>query len=161
MRRILLLIVAVLTALTSMAQLHVTGKVIESDSQEPVAQTTVKLLKTDSTLAAGVLTKLDGSFSVKAPSAGTYIIQVTCVGFKAYTKRVSAQADKDVKLGTISLQPDAIMLKGATVTGHAAKVTLKADTFVYNAAAFRNGMRFFIRRGEQNREYNRSSEQLG
>jgi len=137
MRRILLLIVAVLTALTSMAQLHVTGKVIESDSQEPVAQTTVKLLKTDSTLAAGVLTKLDGSFSVKAPSAGTYIIQVTCVGFKAYTKRVSAQADKDVKLGTISLQPDAIMLKGATVTGHAAKVTLKADTFVYNAAAFR------------------------
>lgn len=137
MRRILLLIVAVLTALTSMAQLHVTGKVIESDSQEPVAQTTVKLLKTDSTLAAGVLTKLDGSFSVKAPSAGTYIVQVTCVGFKAYTKRVSAQADKDVKLGTISLQPDAIMLKGATVTGHAAKVTLKADTFVYNAAAFR------------------------
>ena len=137
MRRILLLIVAVLTALTSMAQLHVTGKVIESDSQEPVAQTTVKLLKTDSTLAAGVLTKLDGSFSVKAPSAGTYILQVTCVGFKAYTKRISAQADKDVKLGTIELKPDAIMLKGATVTGHAAKVTLKADTFVYNAAAFR------------------------
>ena len=96
MRRILLLIVAVLTALTSMAQ-HVTGKVIESDSQEPVAQTTVKLLKTDSTLAAGVLTKLDGTFSVKAPSAGTYILQVTCVGFKAYTKRISAQADKDQK----------------------------------------------------------------
>ena len=137
MKRSLLIIVAVLTALTSMAQLQVTGKVIESDSQEPVAQTTVKLLKTDSTLAAGVLTKLDGSFSVKAPKAGTYIIQVTCVGFKAYTKRVNVQADKDVKLGTISLQPDAIMLKGATVTGHAAKVTLKADTFVYNAAAFR------------------------
>ena len=137
MRRILLLIVAVLTALTSMAQLQVTGKVIESDSQEPIAQTTVKLLKTDSTLAAGVLTKLDGSFSVKAPKSGTYIVQVTCVGFKAYTKRLSVQADKDVKLGTISLQPDAIMLKGATVTGHAAKVTLKADTFIYNAAAFR------------------------
>ena len=137
MRRILLLIVAVLTALTSMAQLQVTGKVIENDSQEPIAQTTVKLLKTDSTLAAGVLTKLDGSFNVKAPKTGTYIIQVTCVGFKAYTKRVSVQADKDVKLGTISLQPDAIMLKGATVTGHAAKVTLKADTFIYNAAAFR------------------------
>ena len=137
MKRSLLFFVAVLTALTSMAQLQVTGKVIESDSQEPVAQTTVKLLKTDSTLAAGVLTKLDGSFSVKAPKAGSYIIQITCVGFKAYTKRLSVQADKDVKLGTIELKPDAIMLKGATVTGHAAKVTLKADTFVYNAAAFR------------------------
>ena len=137
MKRILLFFVAVLTALTSMAQQHVTGKVIESDSQEPVAQTTVKLLKTDSTLAAGVLTKLDGSFSVKAPNTGTYILQVTCVGFKPYTKRVSVQADKNVQLGTIELKPDAIMLKGATVTGHAAKVTLKADTFVYNAAAFR------------------------
>ena len=137
MKRLLLFFVAVLTALTSMAQLQVTGKVIESDSQEPVAQTTVKLLKTDSTLAAGVLTKLDGSFSVKAPKAGSYIIQITCVGFKAYTKRLSVQTDKDVKLGTVELKPDAIMLKGATVTGHAAKVTLKADTFVYNAAAFR------------------------
>ena len=136
MKRTLLILVAVLTALASMAQ-HVTGKVIESDSQEPVAQTTVKLLKTDSTLVSGVLTKLDGSFSVKAPNTGTYIIQVTCVGFKAYTKRVNIQADKNVQLGTIELKPDAIMLKGATVTGHAQKVTLKADTFVYNAAAFR------------------------
>ncbi len=137
MKRFLLFFVAVLTALTSMAQLHITGKVIENDSQEPVAQTTVKLLKTDSTLAAGVLTKLDGRFSVKAPKAGTYILQVTCVGFKSYTKRVSVQAAKDVQLGTIALEPDAIMLKGAVVTGQAAKVTVKADTFVYNAAAFR------------------------
>ena len=29
------------------------------------------------------------------------------------------------------------MLKGATVTAHASKVTLKADTFVYNASAYR------------------------
>lgn len=137
MKRILLFLVAVLTALTSMAQLQVKGKVIESDSQEPVAQTTVKLLKTDSTLAAGVLTKLDGQFAVKAPKAGNYIIQVTCVGFKPYTKRINVKGDKDVQLGTISLSPDAIMLKGAVVTGQAAKVTVKEDTFVYNAAAFR------------------------
>lgn len=137
MKRILLFFVAVITAMTSLAQQQVTGKVIESDSQEPIAQTTVKLLKTDSTLAAGVLTKLDGQFTVKAPKSGTYIIQVTCVGFKPYTKRVNVQGDKNVQLGTIELKPDAIMLKGATVTGHAAKVTLKADTFIYNAAAFR------------------------
>ncbi len=136
MKRFLLFFVAVLTAMASMAQLHVTGKVID-DIQEPVAQTTVKLLKTDSTLAAGVLTKLDGQFSVKAPKAGTYILQVTCVGFKPYTKRISVQADKDVKMGTIALEADAIMLKGAVVTGQAAKVTVKEDTFVYNAAAFR------------------------
>ena len=58
------------------------------------------------------------------------------MGFKAYTKRVKV-ADKDVALGTIDMEPDAVMLKGATITGQAAKVMLKADTFIYNAAAFR------------------------
>lgn len=136
MKRFFLCMLMVASAMFAMAQ-HVTGTVIESDSQEPVAQTTVRLLKTDSTLVTGGLTDLDGKFRVKSPAAGKYIVQVTCVGFKPFTKSITVTADKDVALGTVSLEPDAIMLKGATVTGHAAKVTLKADTFVYNAAAFR------------------------
>lgn len=124
-------------AIIAMAQRSITGKVIENDSQDPVAQTTVRLLKTDSTMVKGVLTDLNGQFSLKAPATGRYIIQVTCVGFKTYTKRINVTADKNVALGTIALSPDAIMLKGATVTGHAAKVTVKADTFVYNASAYR------------------------
>ena len=119
------------------AQRNISGKVIESDSQEPVAQTTVRLLKSDSTMVTGSLTNLDGIFRVKAPANGNYIVQVTCVGFKPYTKNVKIAADKDIALGTIELKPDAIMLKGATVTGQAAKVTLKEDTFVYNASAYR------------------------
>ena len=119
------------------AQRNISGKVIESDSQEPVAQTTVRLLKSDSTMVTGSLTNLDGIFRVKAPANGNYIVQVTCVGFKPYTKNLKISADKDIALGTIELKPDAIMLKGATVTGQAAKVTLKEDTFVYNASAYR------------------------
>lgn len=119
------------------AQRNISGKVIESDSQEPVAQTTVRLLKADSTMVTGSLTNLDGIFRVKAPANGNYIVQVTCVGFKPYTTNVKISADKDIALGTIELKPDAIMLKGATVTGQAAKVTLKEDTFVYNASAYR------------------------
>ncbi len=137
MKRILLFSFIALCATKMMAQLNVTGTVIESDSNDPVAQTTVRLLKTDSTLVKGVLTDLNGEFRVKAPSAGDYIVQITYVGFKPYTKRISVSAGKDVAMGTITMHPDAIMLKGATVTGQAAKVTLKADTFVYNAAAFR------------------------
>ena len=136
MRRFFLLALLVLSAVMMKAQ-NVTGAVVESDSGDPVAQTTVRLLKTDSTLVKGVLTDLDGQFQIKVPSAGRYIVQVTYVGFKPYTKRINVVDNKDVRLGTITLHPDAIMLKGATVTGQAAKVTLKADTFVYNAAAFR------------------------
>ena len=137
MKRILLILLLPIAVVAAMAQRNVTGTVIENDSQDPIPQTTVKLLKTDSTLVKGALTDLSGNFSVKTPSNGQYIVQVTCVGFKPYTKRVTVSGDKDVALGTIAMKPEAIMLKGATVTGHAAKVTLKADTFIYNASAYR------------------------
>ncbi len=137
MKRILLFLFMAVSGIQAMAQRNITGKVLESDSQEPVAQTTVRLLKKDSTMVTGALTDLNGLFRMKAPSAGTYIVQVTCVGFKPFTKTVKVSADKDVALGSIDLHPDAIMLKGATVTGQAAKVTVKEDTFVYNASAYR------------------------
>ena len=137
MRRLLLLLLMPLMVVAAMAQRNVTGIVVENETGDALPQTTVKLLRTDSTLVKGALTGLDGKFELKAPSAGKYIVQVTCVGFKPYTKNLSVSGDKNVALGTIAMKPDAIMLKGATVTGQAAKVTLKADTFVYNASAYR------------------------
>ena len=127
-----------MTAMCSaFAQRTIKGKVVENESGEALVSTTVKLLKADSTLAAGVLTGVDGSFSVKAPADGKYILRITCVGFKNYTKTITIDNGKDVSLGNISLKADAIMLEGATITKQVAKVTLKEDTFVYNAAAYR------------------------
>ncbi len=138
MQRLLLQILLLLCTVIAGAQQHViTGLVVEDDTNEPLAQTTVRLLRADSTLAAGTLTALDGRFRLKAPAGGRYVVQVSCVGFKTFSKAVTLKADRDLPLGTIVLQPDAVMLKGATVTGQAAKVTLKADTFVYNASAYR------------------------
>ena len=137
MRRLLLLMLMPFVAVAVMAQRNVTGTVVESETDEALPQATVKLMRTDSTLVKGALTGLDGKFTLKAPSAGRFIVQVTCVGFKPYTKRINVSGEKNVSMGTIAMSPDAIMLKGATVTGQAAKVTLKADTFVYNASAYR------------------------
>ena len=137
MRRLLLLMLLPLASVVAMAQRNISGTVVENETGDPIPQTTVRLLKTDSTLVKGVLTGLDGKFTLSAPQAGKYIVQVTCVGFKAYAKNIAIKGDKDVALGTVAMSPDAIMLKGATVTGQAAKVTLKADTFVYNASAYR------------------------
>ena len=137
MKRIALFLLLMMVVTLAMAQRHVTGTVMESDTQEPMAQTSIRLLKTDSTFVAGALTDLQGHFRLKAPATGQYIVQITSVGYKPYTKRITVAGDKDVALGKVNMKPDAVMLQGATVTGQAAKVTLKADTFVYNAAAFR------------------------
>ena len=136
MKKIGLLIVALLVTVVSFAQRTVRGTVVEQDTQEAVIQATAALLKGEKVVANAV-TNTNGGFTIKAPEEGSYTLQVTYVGFKTYTKKITLKDDKDHNAGTIKLEPDAIMLKGATVTARAQKVTLKADTFVYNANAFR------------------------
>ncbi len=136
MKKIGLLIVALLVTVVSFAQRTVRGTVVEQDTQEAVIQATAALLKGEKVVANAV-TNTNGGFTIKAPEEGSYTLQVTYVGFKTYTKKITLKDGKDHNAGTIKLEPDAIMLKGATVTARAQKVTLKADTFVYNANAFR------------------------
>ena len=136
MRKMILIVAALAMTATVFAQRMVTGKVVEQDTQDAVIQATTALLSGEKVVANAV-TNANGAFSIKAPRDGSYTLQVTYVGFKTYTKKISIKDGKDYHAGTISIEPDAIMLKGATVTAHASKVTLKADTFVYNANAFR------------------------
>ncbi len=125
------------SSFAAMAQRAVTGTVVESDTKEPLSLTTVQLLRKDSTLAVGGLTADNGSFKLTAPADGQYILKVTSVGFKTVTRNVTIANGKNAGLGTLAMSVDAIMLKGAVATGHAAKVTTKEDTFIYNAAAYR------------------------
>ena len=137
MKKALMTLVLVAIALMVKAQGTITGKAVEAESGEPLPSATVKLLKKrDSTLVKGVVTDYDGNFRLSAPADGKYILKVSCVGFKNYAKDITVSG-KNVALGKLSMKTDAIMLEGATVTANAAKVTLKEDTFVYNAAAYR------------------------
>ncbi len=135
MRRLFILLVVLMTTIVALAQGTVSGTVIEQDTEEAVIQATAAVLKGQK-IVANAVTNTNGGFSIRVPSDGTYDLRITYVGFKTYTKKIKIEG-KNIPLGTIKLESDAIMLKGATVTGHAAKVVLKADTFVYNANAFR------------------------
>ena len=136
-RKLLLLMVAFAATVATYAQRTVSGKVVEKDSKEAVIQATVSLLKSDSSLVANAVTNASGAFSMTAPADGSYIVRITYVGFKTVLRNIRVADQKPVSLGTVSIEPDAIMLQGATVTKHVAKVTLKEDTFIYNAAAYR------------------------
>lgn len=125
------------SSFAAMAQRAVTGTVVESDTKEPLSLTSIQLLRKDSTMAAGGLTADNGSFKITAPADGQYILKVTSVGFKTLTRNVTIAGGKNANMGTLTMSVDAIMLKGAVATGHAAKVTTKEDTFIYNASAYR------------------------
>ena len=134
MRKVILLTVVLLTSVVANAQRLVSGKVVEQDTQEAVIQATASILSGEK-IVANALTNMNGGFSIRAPRDGKYTLKITYVGFKTYTKQINIRDGKDYSAGTITMEPDAIMLKGATVTARASKVTLKADTFMYNASA--------------------------
>lgn len=137
MNRYLLLTLCLFCSLLAKAQISISGTVIDNDSKEGVVQATVKLLKRDSTLVDGKVSDIDGRFSLSAPKAGKYILRITSVGYKDIARNIDLSAGKDLALGTLAMHADAIMLQGATIDGHAPKVVVKADTFQYNASAYR------------------------
>lgn len=117
--------------------LKISGTLVDRDTKEGVMLATVQMLKADSTYVKGVLSDDKGNFSIDAPSAGEYILKFTSVGYDALTKNVKVTGKDDVALGEIIFGADAIMLKGTTVVGQAPRVTVKEDTFVYHASAYR------------------------
>lgn len=139
MKKIYSLLFVMLFSVMSVAQtFSVSGKLIDRDSKEGVYMATVQLLKSDSSFVKGALTTEDGSFSIPLSSEGKYILKFSSVGYNNLCHNFSVSSSKpEAKLGDIVFGSDAIMLKGATVLGQAAKVTLKEDTFVYNASAYR------------------------
>lgn len=139
MKKILISIVALLCAMMSIAQdMKVFGTLVDRDTHEGVLMATVQLLKSDSTFISGVLTDDAGSFSMSVPEEGKYILRFSSVGYKTMTRSFAVSSkEPDANLGTMKFGADAVMLKGATVLGQASKVTLKEDTFVYNASAYR------------------------
>jgi len=130
----LLFLLVATTNVGALAQ-QISGTVTEKSTGEAAVAATVKLLKSDSTMATGTTTNATGAFSLKAPKNGKYILQVSYLGFETYTRNVAVEG-KDVAVGKIQLAANSILLKEATVRGVQAKVYAKDDTLIYNSSAY-------------------------
>lgn len=115
----------------------ISGKLTDGETKEAVIQATVQLLANDSSYVTGTISNDAGSFSLRAPRDGNFILRISSVGYKTITKNLKIADKKNVALGNMTMKADAILLKEATVVGQAMKVTMNKDTFVYNSAAYR------------------------
>ena len=138
MRKSVLTLLLLFIAMMMQAQQHlITGAIIDKGTNDPVEASTVQLLRADSTYISGAISDENGLFSLQAPEDGSYLLKITSVGYKPTVRRIMMTQGKDLAMGKINLNAEAIMLKAATVTAMAKKVVLKEDTFVYNSAAYR------------------------
>ncbi len=133
----LLLLLFFVAAVAKAQERKISGTLTDRDTHEAVTQTTVQLLKADSTFVGGAISNEKGEFTLTVPNDGNYLLKISSVGYITYFKKLQIVDGKNLTLGNIVMNGDAIMLKGTTVTGQAVKVTVREDTFVYNSAAFR------------------------
>ena len=140
MKRYSTLIILCICSLVAVAQkVTVSGLIMDGAMNEPLPGAAVVLLQPkDSVLVAGVSSDTEGKFKLPTVKAGNYIFRISYMGFQTYTRNITLpKGDKSINLGTITLQEDSKILKEAEVTAKLAQVEMSADTFIFNADAYR------------------------
>ncbi len=133
--KILLIISSVFFANISIAQnqsVEVIGRVLESDSQQPVEFATVMIADHNTKKAiAGTTTDLNGIFSVKAETSDIYV-EISFIGFVTTKvediKIINGKAD----IGTIQISVDAQTLDEVVVRAEKSSTEFKLDKRVFN-----------------------------
>ena len=117
------------------------GRVVDSETYQPVPFATVRLLAlSDSSLLVGGATDAEGKFrlTVAAPKNKSLLLHVSFIGYTAVYREVSPVADGHKNnLGDIPLAPEVIALDETVVVGQAPMAVTEEDTTVFNASAFR------------------------
>lgn len=116
----------------------VTGTVESGKTNRGVEFVTAALLKSDSTGVTSAMTNENGTFRLRAKSAGSYIVKISYVGFKTeYRNVVLTRQTDSINIGRIPLENSDNLLKEAVVSVTAARVEQQGDTTVFNASAYR------------------------
>lgn len=109
----------------------ITGKVVDSESGQPLEYATFVLQNTDNPdIVTGGITDLSGNFEVET-TPGTYNIRVEFISYKTYSQKGQTY-NSDTNLGSITLSPDVAQLAEVEVVGEKTTVEVRLDKKVYN-----------------------------
>ena len=122
------------------AMTSITGSVIDTSGEALIGATVKVLSMPDSTLKEGVMTDLDGRYTLSNLAPGNYLIDYSMVGLKTSQRTLSipdSLAVDTLHLEPVTLSETSIMLQEAVVSGVKAAVVAKEDTLEYNAGSFK------------------------
>lgn len=136
----LLLFFVLSIGLTAFTQtVNVKGKVVDGFDQSTMPGATVMLLHPkDSTFYKFGITNTNGEFSIKGAEAGSYIFQISFIGYASYYKNVEITSEnKEIDYGTIEIETKKELIETFDVVEEMVPVIINGDTIEYNAAAFK------------------------
>lgn len=110
--------------LSSIAQIKISGRIIDAKTNEALEYVNVSLLKNDSTFVKGVETDDKGVFAFNGVTSGDYNLCAVYMGYnKSYTAITNTK--KNLELGDVLLYTSDIALGEVTINGNS--VVYKAD----------------------------------
>lgn len=119
--------------------LVLSGTLLDKSDNQPVIGSTIELLNSkDSTFVSGNISNLEGAFSFKNLSPGSYIIKVSSIGYHTLKQNVNLiKENPSLNLGKIYLDVDEILLQEAVIEGKRPEVIVKNDTIEYDAGSYK------------------------
>lgn len=132
MKRFYILFITLFCVIKSTAQITVFGKV-EDTAQKSLQGCTVLLFQADS-IVGGTITDQKGNYKIKNLLSGNYICKISMVGFIPAEYRFKANLGA-VRIPTITLKEDDILLKEVEVVGDLAKFSAGMSTYTLTQRA--------------------------
>src|SRR6218665_1824201 len=134
--RFKILFIALLTSISFLqAQTNpgsVSGKVIDKNSKQPIPYVNISVKKADKVVTGGI-TDDNGNFNIKNIALDTYTVELQFMGYRTQTfPIVLTSDDKSANINTVSLEEEAVQLKGVEIVSERSTIVQKIDRKVIN-----------------------------
>ncbi|MGV3697363.1 TonB-dependent receptor domain-containing protein [Flavobacterium sp.] len=133
--RFKILIICLLSSISFLQaqnQGSISGKVIDKTSKQPIPYVNISLKKADKLITGGI-TEDNGNFVIKNVAFDEYTVEILFMGYKKETRTINVNAaDKSINLNTISLEEEAVQLKGVEIVSERSTMVQKIDRKVIN-----------------------------
>ena len=130
MTRLVTYLFCLIVATVAVAQVNVTGKVIDKESDEPLVGASVIVKGADGKIRKFTSSKSDGAFSITMPSVNDCHLEVNIMGF---AKKIIPLDSVSIPL-TVCMEPGTTLLKEVTVK--ADRIREQGDTISYSVSSF-------------------------
>lgn len=117
----------------------VRGVLVDRTDGSPLISATLRLLNAkDSSMVKGAMSDVDGRFRITGIGRGRYLLESSYVGYQTTLTPVNLKtSDASVRLDTIRMAGNSVVLKEAEVVGIKAEVKVMQDTVEYNADSYK------------------------
>ena len=114
----------------AIAEIAITGKVLDTNTNQPLEYATVVIKNTKTQKVSGGITDQKGNFKIKT-SKGTYQISIEYISYKTI-KLPTQEIDSNKNLGILKLKEDASSLDEIVVVAEKSTVDIRLDKKIYN-----------------------------